>query len=248
MHICGHPMGNGAMKGVKLCEVRHDFKFVSYYEDTNCIMVVYGPNITPADAIVTDKRIPGTRTELLSLRDTICVMKHEARIDNAGVIRMGTNEAMLHMEDGARIQAHPNARLKIDGMLIMEKDSSFILEPGASFVVRRSLHIASGATLRIAEGVACEHVFETNLTESFTVSRDHTNILAHNHLTVTWCEADKDFLQDLMHFLCHRHGLPQEVILPWVLPLVCQRYGTLMMPAPYRMPTTSVLVPKILKF
>ncbi len=210
----------------------YGFKCVTYCSNKNNIVVVYGKGRTPADCIVTEP-VPGARVNLMGPKDTICIIKQQAEIHCSGVINLENTRALLRLEVGASIDVGINARLIIDGTLILERNTHLIVEPGACLVVREALCVSNGATLTVRD---CSHDLwrHTAIPVSLTVDSDTYNGGYNREQPVTWCEDDKRFLVQLMLFFCNDHGLPIDLIYPLLLPTVCQRYGVLFSPRPYQ--------------
>lgn len=220
--------------------LRYPFKCVKYHKKSGGIMVCYGEHFTPESCITVEG--PGARANLIGSKDhTICILNKGSRIHASGIIDFNRGETLLRLESGSRIEVKVNARLVIYDTLLMEEGSSLILEPGAVLEIAGPLHIAKGATVCIAAGVTFCHALNKRINiPHLTVDKPHMMVGKFNKKPVTWSDAEKSFLVDLIHFFCWRWGIHQDVILPLVLPLVCQRYGVLMTPRPYyRIPENS---------
>jgi hypothetical protein len=152
------------------------------------------------------------------------------------------------MGNGASIRIDVNARLNISDMLLMDEHSSLIVEPGAQLDINCPLHIAKGSIVCIAAGVTYSHCRNARVDAPlFTVAERFALIGRYNVQPVTWSDRDKSFLVDLIRFLCWDLGIDQDLILPLILPIVCQRYGVLMRPGPYYgVPKNSRHIPKFL--
>ena len=218
-------------------------KHITYCPSANSVMVVYGRLSdpvsrvrTPEDCIITDSA-RGARTELIGLRHTMCILKHNASIHNSGVVRMEAVEALLCMESGSCIDVGTNARLIIDGVLLMGKRSRLVIEPGACIIIVGYIYLADDVVV----SVASERTFVTGnhkisisgrMDDSFSYSCVRC-IPQSGEGLVTWCSDDQLFLIGLIRFFSYNRKweLPPDLILPYVLPHVCRRYGVLMAPS-----------------
>jgi len=215
------------------------FKHTTYTPGENSITVVYGrtrcadaddrpilPGAqfrlrTPEDCILVDRNAPGAHVKLACHDSTICILKIGAIIQSSGVIDMARPEALLRMGKGASIQVGNNARLVIYGMLLMEDNARLEVHPGAMFTVSCAVHLAGRVTIRPEW------------------PRGFESVLSYEQYSATWSHADQLFIVHLIRYLCYDHGLPFEVALPLFFPVVCRRYGVLMLPGPYEMPPHS---------
>ena len=216
----------------------------TYCSNRNNIMVVYGRGRKPEDCILTAS---GAQTDLLmASTNTICIIKRGALIRNSGVLRLDYEAALVRLEEGASIDVGLNGRLIIDGMLIMERGAHLVVEPDACLFIRGAVCVGNAATLSIACGNKCDmwHHATIPLLLHLTVdSSSSREFCAYSRKkTVTWCEDDRRFLEQLMLFFCGDHRLPSEIIYPILLQTVCRRYGVLMLPNPY------ILGPRTLPF
>lgn len=213
--------------------LRYQSKHVSYHKKSGGIIVSYGEHVTPENCIKITG--PGARVDLIGSKDnTICILNRGSSINCSGIIELGMGEAIIRLELDARIEVDVNARLIIYDTLLMEEGASLVLEPGAELQLVCPLHITKGATVRIAAGITFCHSVSTRVTVPLlTVAERHMPMGKYGARPVTWIDEDKSFLVDLIHFFCWRWRMHQDVILPWVLPLICQRYGVLMTPRPY---------------
>ena len=196
-------------------------------------MVVNGKRCSLEDRIMTP--CPGARVNLIGVRDhTICIMGEGSSILASGIVQMERAEALLRMDARATIRVDVNARLNINDMLLLEEGASLIVEPGAQLEIMGALHIAKGCTVRIATGVTYFHGLNARVdVPLFTVADRAAVIGRYNVKPATWCDQDKRFLVNMIRFFCWDLGIPQDLLFPLVLPIVCQRYGVLMRPGPY---------------
>jgi hypothetical protein len=211
----------------------YSYKCVTYCITKNNIVVVYGKGRKHADCIITEP-VPGARVDLMGPNDTICIIKHRAKIHCSGIIRMEHMAALLRLEEGASIDVGTNGRLIIDGTLILEKNTRLVVEPGACLIVRGALCVSNGATLTVRD---CSYDLWKHIIVpvSLTVDTNRYDAGYDRKQPITWSEKDKRFLVQLMLFFCNDHRLPTDLIYPLLLPTVCQRYGVLMSPRPYQM-------------
>ena len=227
-------MGSAVSRDSKPVETTsYGFKCVSYCSTNNNIVVVYGKGRTPADSVITEP-VPDARVDLMGPKDTICIIKHQALIHSSGVVRLDRIGALLRLEEGAIIDVGINGRLIIDGTLILEKNSRLVVEPGACLFVRLAMCVSNGATLTVRD---CSYDLWNHvmISTSLIIDTDEYYPGYDRKQQVTWSENDKRFLVQLMLFFCNDHGLPTDLVYPMLLPTVCQRYGVLFSPRPYRM-------------
>lgn len=234
-------MGTGATKQSNPVTTLYRHKYVTYDRGLNNITVVYGRTRRLDDYIETDSSIPGSRVVLTGPSDTICIIKQKVLIRNSGIIVMEKHEALLQMEEGAHIEVGANARLVIDGMLLLGKDARLILKPGAFLTVTESMCIDNGAILTIASGSSA---YSVSVQILGTVTTRNLNLFdipskLCRDVPTTWSEDDKRFLMQCMLFFCNDHRLPTEIIYPLLRSRICQRYGVLMAPEPYEIPKLS---------
>ena len=213
----------------------------TYCSNRNNIIVVYGEGHKQEDCILT---APGAQTGLMVSTNTICIIKRGALIRNSGVLRLDYEAALMRLEEGASIDVGLNGRLIIDGMLIMERGARLVVEPDACLFVRGAVCVSNAATLTIACGNKCDMWHHATIPAPLLLTVDTSReFCAYSRKkTVTWCEDDRRFLEQLMLFFCGDHRLPSEIIYPILLQTVCRRYGVLMLPNPY------ILGPRTLPF
>jgi hypothetical protein len=235
-------MGTGASRpsngDATVTTRRYSYKCITYDSQSNSIVVVYGRGRELAHCILTDEpAVPGAAVDLMGSTDTICIFKRRAVIRNSGIIRMENTEALLRMEEGASIEVGINGRLSICGMLLMEKNARLVVEPGAYLQVKNALYVTGGTTATISVS-HCQLWNQVHMVVNPTPTNSQN--VSYMVRSVTWVEEDQRFLVKLMLFFCSDHRLPPELIYPLLLPTVCQRYGVLMQPRPYRMDQYSI--------
>ena len=230
-------MGTGASR--QKIEIKHAIKHVQYWPNKNSLAVVYGANRTLADCVFTNKKIPGVKINLEEgYQDSVCMIKKLASIHNSGRMELSKAcECVLRMEIGAKIRVGVNARLNIHGTLLMERNARLIVEPGVTFTIFDALHITDAATLTVTNDSI--NYRYNRLSETLSINERVPPSVRYDdpRKMVTWCDADKDFLVQLLCFFRFRQCVPDELILPLLFPHCCQRYGVLMLPAPYKVPT-----------
>ena len=121
----------------------YGFKCVSYCSTKNNIVVVYGKGRKHADCIITEP-VPGARIDLMGLGNTICVIKQQAVIRCGGIMHLEDRNSLLRLEVGASIDVGANARLIIDGTLILERNTHLIVEPGGCICAEGLVHFEWG--------------------------------------------------------------------------------------------------------
>jgi hypothetical protein len=164
----------------------------------------------------------------------MCILKRNASIRNSGVIRMEKVEALLLMEGRACIEVGANARLIIDGMLLMGKRSLLVIEPGACITVMGDFQLADDVVVSVASKCTFatgNHKISCSVRMVGDFSSSSMCLPRSCEDLVTWCSDDQLFLIGLIRFLCYDSKMPPELILPYVLPHVCRRYGVLMTPS-----------------
>jgi hypothetical protein len=240
-------MGSTVSKVTVPREKLYSYKHVTYHEKENSIIVVYGRGRTPADCVITNP-VPGARTTLVGQMHSVCVLHRKAEIHNSGIVCMGQMEALLLMGGSARIEVGNNARLVIEGMLLMDNGTRLVVEPGACLTISRSLHLTNGAAVTVSAYKASVWS-DTRISTTMLVDgeddisyRSYESSCGFNRMT--WCESDQKFLNELVRFFCWEQNIDCDVILPYILPHVCRRYGVLMAPRPYNVPEKSAYAVK----
>ena len=235
-------MGSFASKITVPRENMYSYKHVTYHEEENSIIVVYGRGRTPADCVITNP-VPGAQTTLIGQMHSVCVLHRKAEIHNSGIFKMGPMEALLLMGGSARIEVGNNARLIIEAMLLMDNGTSLVVEPGACLTISRSLHLTNGAAVTVSAYKAS--VWSDTLISTTRIVDDDLDLSYSSYTPgcglnrVTWSESDQKFLNELVRFFCWEQKIDCDVILPYILPHVCRRYGVLMAPRPYNVPEKS---------
>ena len=249
-------MGTGVFSKEAELTNQYSYKSVMYNSERNNIVVVYGRERTQADCIICD--ISQKRgVYLMHGHSSVSIINRKASILCEGTMKLEGLESLLHMQCGSCIRIGAGAYLEMYGMLLMEKNTCLEVSPGVELHILGSLHIKCGGALTVSRDMCVrlgdhltvagnmdwlsKEAFDESL-KSASFPQKISLLLGRFVLqspwkdSVTWCEDDKDFLVKVIWLLCWKMKIQDAVILPYVLPELCQRYGVLMAPRPYKVP------------
>ena len=210
-------------------------RYVSYDGTANNLLVVYGHGRTPASCI-TDKTTLGSTVNLTSqCTNSMTILKAKAVIHCEGVMCMKGHRTLLNMKRGSSISVSNNARLILYSTLVIEKNARLEVKEGACFEILWPLYITEGNSVTVVGDMTIAYP----ITISDPVSMETPNPLNRYGRSgdVNWSEEDSTFLVDLICFLTYALKIEPELILPQVIPTICQRYDVLMPLEPYKVHT-----------
>jgi hypothetical protein len=221
-----------AVKQIRTPKKQAPHRYVLYDNKTNNLVAIYGNGHTPADCVSRATTVGSMMDPTNIHSNSIIIMHPRAVIGGRGMIRVGGYDGVLHMRPGSRIVIGHNARLIVSGMLIMEKDTMLTVRPGATLTIGGDLRITGGGFVNFRSDayVGC----------SWTISKptQFDNTFYWHKLgqpgSINWCEDDTIFLVELIMFFCRTKRIEECLILPYILPLICHRYGVLMESEPYK--------------